>query len=67
MAIISGTHLIQFIAIFNIILAYVFLIAPQKFADHDMVFILGAAMGLVASPLFPHFPFTSQFQYIKLI
>ncbi|MCJ1350423.1 MAG: hypothetical protein MMC33_000404 [Icmadophila ericetorum] len=50
MAILSGTRLVQFIATFNIALAYIFLTAPQKFADHDMVFILGAAMGLPPSP-----------------
>ena len=47
MAIISSFTLIRTISLFHLTAAYLFLTAPRKIVDQNIVFILGESMRLV--------------------
>ena len=47
MAILSATSIIRSLALLHLTLAYFFLTSPATIGDQNLVFILGAAMGLV--------------------
>jgi len=47
MTIISSITLLRTISIFHLTTAYYLLTSPQKIADQNLVFILGAAMAIV--------------------
>ena len=48
MAIISATNLLCSISLFHLTIAYFFLVSPSLIADHNLVYIFGAAMDLVS-------------------
>lgn len=48
MAIISATSIIRSLSIFHLTVAYFLLTSPTTIADHNLVFVLGAAMDLVS-------------------
>ncbi len=47
MALISAMTIVRALAIFHLTLAYYFLVAPSTVTSHNMVYVLGAAMGIV--------------------
>lgn len=51
MAIISATSIIRSLSIFHLTVAYFLLTSPTTIADHNLVFVLGAAMDLVGLSL----------------
>lgn len=52
MAVVSAFTMVRMLALAHIMLAFLFLTAPEKAADQNLVYILGSSMKLV-SPIFP--------------
>lgn len=50
MAILSAASIIRSLSLLHLTLAYYFLTSPATIGDQNLVFILGAAMGLVRFP-----------------
>lgn len=48
MTLISATNLLRSISLFHLTIAYFFLVSPSIISNQNLVFILGAAMGLVS-------------------
>lgn len=53
MAILSAASIIRSLSLLHLTLAYYFLTSPGTIGDQNLVFILGAAMGLVRPPTEP--------------
>ena len=47
MALITATTILTSLSLFHLTLAYYFLTSPSTIADHNLVYIIGEAMGLV--------------------